>query len=51
MPLSLPPRYAKTAELLQALIEFGGTEVGAGVIDDALCRIEGDAAYHASRRH
>lgn len=38
----------KPLELLQALIAFGGTEVGAGVLTDALWPdSEGDAAYHA----
>jgi DNA-binding SARP family transcriptional activator len=39
---------SKPQELLQALIAFGGTEVGAGVLIDALWPdAEGDAAYHA----
>ena len=38
----------KPLELLQALIAFGGTEVGAGVLTDALWPdSEGDAGYHA----
>jgi two-component SAPR family response regulator len=38
----------KPQELLQALIAFGGTEVGAGVLIDALWPdSEGDAGYHA----
>jgi LuxR family maltose regulon positive regulatory protein len=42
------PRLRKPQELLQALIAFGGTEVGAGVLIDALWpNSEGDAAYHA----
>ena len=47
-PLTIPPRLRKPQELLQALIAFGGTEVGAGVLIDALWPdSEGDAAYHA----
>jgi LuxR family maltose regulon positive regulatory protein len=47
-PVSIPPRLRKPQELLQALIAFGGTEVGAGVLIDALWPdSEGDAAYHA----
>src|ERR1700735_2148234 len=42
------PRSRKSQELLQALIAFGGTEVGAGVLIDALWPdSEGDAGYHA----
>jgi LuxR family transcriptional regulator, maltose regulon positive regulatory protein len=38
----------KPLELLQALIAFGGTEVGAGRLTDALWPdSEGDAGYHA----
>jgi LuxR family transcriptional regulator, maltose regulon positive regulatory protein len=38
----------KPLELLQALIAFGGTEVGAGKLTDALWPdSEGDAGYHA----
>ena len=38
----------KPLELLQALIAFGGTEVGAGALTDALWPdSEGDAGYHA----
>ena len=38
----------KPLELLQALIAFGGTEVGAGTLTDALWPdSEGDAGYHA----
>jgi LuxR family maltose regulon positive regulatory protein len=38
----------KPLELLQALIAFGGTEVGAGTLTDALWPdSEGDAAHHA----
>jgi len=38
----------KTLELLQALIAFGGTEVAAGSLTDALWPdSDGDAAYHA----
>jgi LuxR family transcriptional regulator, maltose regulon positive regulatory protein len=47
-PISIPPRLRKPQELLQALIAFGGTEVSAGVLIDALWPAsEGDAAYHA----
>src|SRR4029077_4672280 len=47
-PVILPPRLRKPQELLQALIAFGGTEEGAGVLIDALWPdSEGDAAYHA----
>jgi LuxR family maltose regulon positive regulatory protein len=47
-PISIPPRLRKPQELLQALIAFGGTEVSAGVLIDALWSdSEGDAAYHA----
>src|SRR5258707_14335319 len=47
-PITIPPRLRKPQELLQALIAFGGTEVSAGVLIDALCPdSEGDAAYHA----
>jgi len=48
IPVIIPPRLRKPQELLQALIAFDGTEVGAGVLIDALWRdSEGDAAYHA----
>ena len=48
VPIAIPPRLRKPQELLQALIAFGGTEVGAGVLIDALWPdSEGDAAYHA----
>jgi LuxR family transcriptional regulator, maltose regulon positive regulatory protein len=48
VPIPIPPRLRKPRELLQALIAFGGTEVGAGVLIDALWPdSEGDAAYHA----
>ncbi len=44
----VPPRLRKPLELLQALIAFGGTEVSAGALIDALWPdSEGDAAYHA----
>jgi two-component SAPR family response regulator len=44
----MPPRSRKPQEVLQALIAFGGTEVSAGVLTDALWPdSEGDAAYHA----
>jgi two-component SAPR family response regulator len=47
-PVAIPPRLRKPQELLQALIAFGGTEVSAGVLIDALWPdSEGDAAYHA----
>jgi LuxR family maltose regulon positive regulatory protein len=47
-PIAISPRLRKPRELLQALIAFGGTEVGAGVLIDALWPdSEGDAAYHA----
>ncbi len=47
-PVIIPPRLRKPQELLQALIAFGGTEVSAGVLIDALWPdSEGDAAYHA----
>jgi DNA-binding SARP family transcriptional activator len=48
VPLRIPGRLRKPQELLQALIAFGGEEVGAGVLTDALWSdSEGDAAYHA----
>jgi two-component SAPR family response regulator len=47
-PISIPPRLRKPQELLQALIAYGGTDVSAGVLTDALWPdSEGDAAYHA----
>jgi LuxR family maltose regulon positive regulatory protein len=47
-PVIIPRRLRKPQELLQALIAFGGTEVGAGALIDALWPdSEGDAAYHA----
>jgi LuxR family maltose regulon positive regulatory protein len=47
-PVIIPPRLRKPQELLQALIAFGGAEVSAGVLIDALWPdSEGDAAYHA----
>jgi LuxR family transcriptional regulator, maltose regulon positive regulatory protein len=47
-PITTPPRLRKPQELLQALIAFGGTEVSAGALIDALWPdSEGDAAYHA----
>ena len=47
-PLAIRPRLRKPQELLQALIAFGGTEVGASTLIDALWpESEGDAAYHA----
>jgi two-component SAPR family response regulator len=48
MPIEMPSRLRKPQELLQALIAFGGEEVGAAVLIDALWPdSEGDAAYHA----
>jgi LuxR family maltose regulon positive regulatory protein len=47
-PITIPSRLRKPQELLQALIAFGGTEVSAGVLIDALWPdSEGDAGYHA----
>ena len=47
-PITIPSRLRKPRELLQALIAFGGIEVSAGVLIDALWPdSEGDAAYHA----
>ena len=47
-PITIPPRLRKPQELLQALVAFGGTEVSAAVLIDALWPdSEGDAAYHA----
>jgi LuxR family maltose regulon positive regulatory protein len=48
-PIRLSRRQQrKPLELLQALIAFGGTEVGAGKLTDELWPdSEGDAAYHA----
>ncbi len=47
-PVTIPSRLRKPRELLQALIAFGGTEVSAGALTDALWPdSEGDAAYHA----
>jgi LuxR family maltose regulon positive regulatory protein len=47
-PITIPPRLRKPQELLQALIAFGGAEVSAGVLIDALWPdSEGDAGYHA----
>jgi LuxR family transcriptional regulator, maltose regulon positive regulatory protein len=47
-PITNRSRSRKPQELLQALIAFGGTEVSAGVLIDALWPdAEGDAAYHA----
>jgi LuxR family maltose regulon positive regulatory protein len=47
-PITIPSRLRKPQELLQVLISFGGTEVSAGVLIDALWPdSEGDAAYHA----
>jgi LuxR family transcriptional regulator, maltose regulon positive regulatory protein len=48
IPITIPPRLRKPQELLQALIAFGGTEVSAGAMIDALWPdSEGDGAYHA----
>jgi len=48
IPITFPARSRKPQEVLQALIAFGGTEVSAGVLIDALWPdSEGDAAYHA----
>src|ERR1700704_4003646 len=48
VPIAIPSRLRKPRELLQALIAFGGTEVSAGLLIDALWPdSEGDAAYHA----
>jgi LuxR family maltose regulon positive regulatory protein len=47
-PITIPPGFLKPQEVLQALIAFGGTEVSAGVLIDALWPdSEGDVAYHA----
>src|SRR3984957_20410830 len=47
-PINIPPRLRKPRELLQALIAFGGIELSAGVLVDALWPdSDGDAAYHA----
>jgi len=47
-PIAIPSRLRKPQELLQVLISFGGTEVSAGVLIDALWPdSEGDAGYHA----
>ena len=46
--ITIPPRLRKPQELLQALVAFGGAEVSAGALIDALWPdSEGDAAYHA----
>src|ERR1700726_838627 len=46
--ITFPPRLRKPQELLQALIAFGGIEVSADALIDALWPdSEGDAAYHA----
>ncbi len=48
IPIPIPSRLRRPQELLQALIAFGGIEVSAGVLIDALWPdSEGDAAYHA----
>jgi LuxR family maltose regulon positive regulatory protein len=48
IPIIIPPRLRKPQELLQALVAFGGIEVSAGALIDALWPdSEGDAAYHA----
>jgi LuxR family maltose regulon positive regulatory protein len=47
-PVAMSSRLRKPQELLQALVAFGGIEVSAGVLIDALWPdSEGDAAYHA----
>jgi LuxR family transcriptional regulator, maltose regulon positive regulatory protein len=47
-PIAMSPRSRKPQEVLQALIAFGGTEVSAGVLTDALWPdSDGDGAYHA----
>src|ERR1700678_970032 len=47
-PITMPPRSRKPQEVLQALIAFGGTEVSAGALTDALWPdSDGDSAYHA----
>jgi len=47
-PITNRPRSRRPQELIQALIAFGGIEVGAGVLIDALWPdAEGDAAYHS----
>jgi len=47
-PIVISSRLRKPRGLLQALIAFGGTEVSAGVLIDALWPdSDGDAAYHA----
>jgi DNA-binding SARP family transcriptional activator len=47
-PIAIPPRLRKPQALLQALIAFGGTDIGASSLIDALWpESEGDAAYHA----
>src|SRR6202046_714119 len=47
-PITVSSRLRKPQELLQVLVAFGGTEVSAGVLIDALWPdSEGDAAYHA----
>jgi LuxR family transcriptional regulator, maltose regulon positive regulatory protein len=47
-PITMPPRSRKPQEVLQALIAFGGTEISAGVLTDALWPdSDGDAAHHA----
>src|SRR5271169_3437786 len=46
--VTISPRLRKPQQLLQALIAFGGTEVSAGALIDALWPdSDGDAAYHA----
>jgi two-component SAPR family response regulator len=48
IPVAIPSRLRKPQELLQALIAFGGIEVSADLLIDALWPdSEGDAAYHA----
>jgi two-component SAPR family response regulator len=48
IPIDIPSRLRRPQEVLQALIAFGGTEVSAGVLIDALWPdADGDTAYHA----
>src|SRR6202046_5707309 len=47
-PITVSSRLRKPQELLQVLVAFGGTEVSASILLDALWPdSEGDAAYHA----
>ena len=50
IPIATPPRLRRPLQLLQALIAFGGIEVGAGMLIDALWSdSEGDAALPATQ--